>query len=76
MTAKCLPKMTLCYDVWFRREAKRRFGESFFSAGNNFGSPLRNSRGRRVEGLPIFWEFVQYVKRSPMADEHWAPVYR
>ena len=60
----------------YRREARRRFGEDFFSADNNFGSPVKNSRGKRVEGLPVFWEFVQYVKRSPMADEHWAPVYR
>jgi len=59
----------------YRREARRRFGEDFFSADNNFGSPVKNSRGKRVEGLPVFWEFVQYVKRSPMADEHWAPVY-
>ena len=60
----------------YRKRARQRFGETFFSAGNNFGSPLQTKRGTRVEELPTFWEFVQYVKAKPTGDGHWAPVFR
>ena len=60
----------------YREEAKRRFGEEFFSAANNFGSPIKNTVGKRTEQLPTFWEFVQYVKEKPSGDEHWTPVHR
>jgi len=59
----------------YRQDAVRRFGEAFFSAENNFGAPLP-VQGHRQARQPSFWEFVQYVKRSPInrMDEHWRPM--
>ncbi len=62
----------------YRGEARRRFGKDFFSKANNYGAPVAVTRGKRTAELPIFWEFVQFVKRSSASrmDEHWNPVYR
>ncbi len=65
----------------FRRKAKTRFGEDFFSAANNFGSPRPASpiglMGNRTQHHPIFWEFVQLLKiqRPQSMDEHWSPIF-
>jgi hypothetical protein len=49
-----------------RSKAIQRFGREFFSAQNNFGTPLPVSGGKsRTAELPIFWEFVQFVKETP-----------
>ena len=60
----------------YRDEARRRFGDNFFSAGNNFGSPMKSVRRVRREGMPIFWEFVKYVINEPMSKLpfEWSPI--
>ncbi len=47
----------------YRRAATARFGADFFSARNNFGTPLAVSkeRGKRMKTMPTFWEFVQFI---------------
>ena len=59
----------------YRKKALRKFGSDFFSAENNFGTPLAVN-GVRVRELPTFWEFVQNVITSMVTamDEHWKPM--
>ncbi len=65
----------------YRKKAEAIFGIEFFSALNNFGSPLPNPKkgtmGSRTKQHPIFWEFVQLLKsRSPAGyDNHWQPMH-
>jgi len=50
----------------YRPAARSRFREEFFSAENNFGSPLPVSgHSWRSDDLPSWWEFVQYVIDGP-----------
>ena len=58
-----------------RKEAKKRFGQAFFSKTNNYGTPIKK-RVDRTEEQPTFWEFVQHVKQRPSSNPHWAPVYQ
>lgn len=58
----------------FREKALQHLGKDFFSSDNNFGAPIKVNGNRTVD-LPTFWEFVQYVKKTPhqRMDEHWRP---
>ena len=51
----------------YRRRALERFGREFFSEANNYGTPMavQGPGAKRPEGLPIFWEFVQFVIDTP-----------
>ena len=59
----------------FRPRAVEKFGASHFAPDNNFGAPLAE-KGRRDANYPIFWEFVQYLRRLDHRrfDEHWLPI--
>ena len=63
----------------FRKSALRRFGGEFFGAGNNYGAliPSKRRNSRRLSQLPIFWEFVQFVKTQNVRsmDVHYRPAY-
>ena len=62
----------------YRKQARRRFGDNFFSSGNKFGCPMNSTISpRRVEGMPIFWEFVKYIISEPMSKlpSEWSPIY-
>ena len=61
----------------YREQARRRFGDNFFSPGNKFGCPMNSTRAVRVEGMPIFWEFVKYIISEPMSKlpSEWSPIY-
>ena len=67
----------------YREEARRKFGEDFFSADNKFGCPMDKGRWDngtgwvRVNGMPIFWEFVKYIINEPMSKIpfEWRPIY-
>ena len=58
----------------YRKDSVRHFGKDFFSVKNNFGAPYE-VKGFRVESMPTFWEFVQFLKASRVTrmDEHWRP---
>lgn len=62
----------------FRTEAIRVLGESYFNEENNFGAPIPvvPSERRKDASFPSFWEFVQFLKRTPSNyyDEHWKPM--
>ena len=58
-----------------RTRAKKRFGESFFSKANNFGTIFSDMRIDRTLEQPTFWEFVQSVKENPTGNEHWSPIH-
>ena len=59
-----------------RKAALERFGESFFSRDNNFGTPVMPESGKRTPEMPTFWEFVQFLKKADPArlDMHWKPM--
>ena len=67
----------------YREEARRKFGEDFFSAENKFGCPMekgrwdKNTGWVRVDGMPIFWEFVKYIINKPISKLpfQWQPIY-
>ena len=60
----------------FRKEAIKKFGKDFFSAANNYGALLPVKYKRDSDVYPMFWEFVQYVIKTPpnSMDEHWIPM--
>ena len=60
----------------YRPAATKRFGAAYFSADNGYGAPAE-VHGQRSERLPIFWEFVQFVRAQRVAgmDEHWRPAF-
>ena len=51
----------------YREAGKKVFGEIKYMNMSRMHSPCMS----RLE--PTFWEFVQYVVRNPLADEHWKP---
>ena len=57
-----------------RENALKLFGGDHFNAERNFGAPIPSPR-RNTSELPIFWEFVQYLKQAVWMDEHWKPIY-
>jgi len=59
----------------YRKAAIKKFGSDFFTEGNNFGAPYPVNRSWRDEHFPCFWEFVQYLLKTPSSsyDEHWKP---
>ncbi len=65
----------------FRQAAIAKFGKDYFSAANNFGSPIPavrdGLRGNRTEHHPIFWEFVQLIKTQSVEEmnDHWRPIF-
>lgn len=59
----------------YRKKAIAKFGQDYFNASNNFGSPVPVRKGLRDSRLPIFWEFVQYVIHTKAeTDVHWKPM--
>lgn len=55
----------------YRQQAIDKFSKNFFSAENNFGSPVPVKS--RTKDYPSWWEFVQFVIDTSPAhhDEHW-----
>jgi len=59
----------------YRKLAINKFGNSFFSKENNYGSPFYVEK-RYNERLPSWWEFIQHVlNTNPSSfDEHYRPI--
>ena len=60
----------------YRKTAMEKFGPEYFAEEKNFGAPIPSPK-RNTSELPIFWEFVQFVKSSQVnrMDEHWKPTF-
>ena len=61
----------------FRKSAIQKFGISYFSKENNYGTVLNLSQTERPNSnFPTFWEFVQALIAGIIDDDHWKPMYK